>query len=250
MRPDARPINLRNLSNNPVNTAKNVGRSLTWKFREFLNPNGVFIAVMGPDGSGKGTLIEAVKEDVEKLLGSNVLICHLRPHLLPSLGSLLLGRIEDGSPVTNPHAKKPSSVFVSTLRVAYYTLDYMIGYWFLIRPHLGRKYIAVIFDRYYYDYLIDQKRFRVSLPRWIISFFKVFVPTPDAVIFLSADPETIFARKPELPPHEILRQIQEIKDLAKHLNRCVWIDTSGPLHKSTEQMSDAVFQIIRERLSA
>jgi thymidylate kinase len=232
-----------------VNTARSAGRGLARKFREFLNPNGAFIAVMGPDGSGKGTLIEAVKEDVEKLLGFNVLTRHLRPHLLPSLGSLFLGRIEDGAPVTNPHAKKPSGVFVSTLRVAYYTLDYMIGYWFVIRPHLGRKYIAVIFDRYYYDHFIDPNRFRVSLPRWIISFFKAFVPTPDTVIFLSADPETIFARKPELPPDEILRQIQEIKNLAKHVNRCVWIDTSEPLHKSTEQMSDAVFQIISERLS-
>ena len=243
-----RAVIVRGLMREPLRTTGNILRYLGWRCREYVRPNGVMVAVIGPDGSGKGTLIEKVRHFITGPLHFPTRVYHLRPGLLPSLGSLLLGRKDDGAPVTNPHAKEPSGLTFSLLRLAYYTLDYVLGYWLLVRPYLGRKCIAVIFDRYFYDCLIDPVRFRISLPQWVVRAFAILVPRPDLTILLSADPEVIYSRKPELPLSEIRRQCSEIGRFAKCMGNRVCIDTCRPLEDSARDMSRAVLSTLEKRL--
>jgi thymidylate kinase len=243
-----RAVIVRGLLREPRRTAGNILRYLGWRCREYVRPNGVMVAVIGPDGSGKGTLIEAARHFISGPLHFPTRVYHWRPGLLPSLGSLLLGRKDDGAPVRNPHAKEPSGLTFSLLRLAYYTLDYVFGYWLLVRPYLGRKCIAVIFDRYFYDCLIDPVRFRISLPQWVVRAFAILVPRPDLVILLTAVPEVIYSRKPELPLSEIRRQCSEMGRLANYMGNRVCIDTCRPLEDSARDMSRAILSTLEKRL--
>jgi thymidylate kinase len=243
-----RAVIVRGLMREPLRTTGNILRYLGWRCREYVRPNGVMVAVIGPDGSGKGTLIEKVNQFITGPLHFPTGVYHWRPRLLPSLGSILLGRKDDDEPVTNPHEKKPNGLIVSFVRLAYYTLDHVLGYWLLVRPSLGRKCIAAMFDRYFYDCLIDPARFRISLPLWMIRAFGVFVPRPDLVILLSADPEAIYSRKPELPLNEIHRQFSEMRRFAKYMGNCVCINSCGPLEDSVQDMSRTVLSTLEKRL--
>jgi thymidylate kinase len=243
-----RAVIWRGLVQDPIGTSRDILRYLVRRCGEYIRPNGVMVAVIGPDGSGKGTLIEKLELFMTGPLQFPPRVYHWRPGLLPSLGSLFLGRNDGDTPVSDPHAKEPSGAILSLLRLAYYTLDFALGYWLLVRPCLGRKCMAAIFDRYFFDCLIDPLRFRISLPQRVIRAFSILVPKPDVVILLSAEPEVIYERKPELPVSEIHRQASEMAGFAKYMGNSVWIDSSGPLEDSAREMIRAVLGILEERL--
>jgi hypothetical protein len=81
----------------------------------------------------------------------------------------------------------------------------MLGAHFLFRPRLGRNGLIVV-DRYFYDFHVDQRRYRLALPNWLVSCAAKLIPHPDLVFYLDGSPETILRRKAELPAVEIARQ--------------------------------------------
>lgn len=243
-----RSVITRSLLQEPIRTVRSILLYIGWRCHEYFRPNGVMVAVIGLDGAGKGTLIREIQGEISRMLHFPVRTYHWRPGLLPSLGSLLLGRVEDGRPVRNPHSRKASSIVPSIFRLAYYTLDYVIGYWLLVRPILGRKCIAAIFDRYYYDYFIDPLRFRTSVPRSVIRFFGVFVPKPDVVLLLSCEPKTLYRRRCELPVDELERQACALGDLGRLFKNAVWIDTSCEIEISIQQMRGAILDALKMHL--
>ena len=148
-------------------------------------------------------------------------------------------------PTTNPHAAKPSGFLGSLFRLFYYTLDYTFGYFIKIYPQNVKKSTIWFFDRYYYDYLIDPKRARISLPPWIIKAVSYIVPKPDLIICLGANPDVIFKRKPELPLSEIKIQVEKLKKFVEENKNSYWIDTGKSIEVSTNQ----VFKLIIDNMS-
>jgi len=130
------------------------------RFRRVFNRPGAFVAVLGTDGSGKSTIIEAIQPPLENAFHSPVHYRHMRPNLLPSIARLF-GRPVSGGPVTEPHASKPSGFWGSLLRLFYYSLDYTFGYWIAVWPLMAKKPCLFIFDRYFQDYYIDPRRGRI-----------------------------------------------------------------------------------------
>lgn len=186
-----------------------------------------FIAVLGTDGSGKSTLLNAIIPLIEEKMSGKVVVHHLRPDLLPPLGRFRGVRHEPGYVCVNPHGAKPSGFAGSLFRLTYLVCDYILGYWFKVRPMLRRKEIACwVFDRYAYDILIDPLRFRIKLPRWIIRLYLKIVPRPNIVLCLGGDPEKIFARKPETSLEEVNRQMIELEKLSEGLPNARMIDTT------------------------
>lgn len=53
----------------------------------------------------------------------------------------------------------------------------------------------IVFDRYYYDYFVDMKRYRYSLPQWFPHLFAWSIPTPDIIFILDGTPEVLYQRK-------------------------------------------------------
>jgi thymidylate kinase len=185
------------------------------------------IAVLGTDGSGKSTLLDAIIPIVEKKMFGKVVVHHLRPDLLPPLGRFRGVKHEPGYVCVNPHGSKPSGFAGSLFRLTYLVCDYILGYWFKVRPMLRRKEIACwVFDRYAYDILIDPLRFRIKLPIWIIRLYLKIVPRPNFVLCLGGDPEKIFARKPETSLEEVSRQMIELEKLSEGLPNARMIDTT------------------------
>ena len=99
---------------------------------------------------------------------------------------------------TKPHRGHKVGVISSLLRLCYYTIDYILGYYKLVKGKLFRRNI-VIFDRYYTDVICDSRRSRIFLNyKFLYWFGKVFIPRLDYNILLTARTETILGRKQEL----------------------------------------------------
>ncbi|MBA3017834.1 MAG: hypothetical protein KJ550_12590 [Proteobacteria bacterium] len=209
------------------------------RLKRFFAPLGFSCAVIGTDGSGKSTIIEGIRPPLESALHTKLNYEHMRPNLLPSIACLFGRQTEDG-PVTNPHGSKASGFFGSFLRLSYYSLDYILGYWLKVYPAKVKRPCLYVFDRYFYDFITDPARSRISLPKWLIKLFAILIPTPDLILCLGADPAVIHARKPELPLIEVERQISELKKFCDSSPNAVWIDTAQSIEKSIDHALEAI----------
>ncbi|HLP05881.1 MAG TPA: hypothetical protein VK152_10670 [Paludibacter sp.] len=203
---------------------------------------GLTIAFLGTDGSGKTTIIDRATPELAKF--SRIYYEHLRPNMLPNMRRLTWKRNAGNAPETHPHEQKQSGLLASLFRFTYYYFDYTLGYWLKIFPRKTFDRCIWIFDRYYYEYLIDPRRTRVSLPTWFLKLGLKFIPEPELIICLGADPETIHARKPEIPLEEVRRQINELWDFSKKNKHAVWIDTACNVEESVNE----TLRVIGERL--
>lgn len=217
--------------------------NLWHRYRRLIQPAGFSVAVVGTDGSGKSTMIESVTPVLEQAVHDKIQYEHLRPNWLPALG-VAMGKREgnEGMPVIDPHAKKPSGVLGSLARLAYYSIDYTLGYWIKIFPQLVRRPKICLFDRYYYDLLIDPKRMRISLPNWVVRLFLMFAPRPDVVLCLGGNPEILFERKPETSLDEVSRQVSKLQALCGEMSKASWIDTSVDLEVSRSEFLSAILE--------
>lgn len=177
-----------------------------------------FLAVVGPDGVGKTTFINLLQEELAKIFvkeNNDIQLAHFRPHILPNIKQLFSGKKYDASKeeFTNPHRASPASLPSSFVRLIYYWMDYLLGYWFVNRRKSAQGRI-MIFDRYFYDFIVDPRRSRINLPTWLRRLFLRLTPQPDLVFFLDCDAEIVYARKQELAKDEIQRQLNEYRKLS------------------------------------
>lgn len=217
-----------------------------YKLVRLIKTPGFAIAVLGTDGSGKSTIIERLTPLLEAALHNKIRYEHMRPNLLPSIARIF-GRKNSSGPVKNPHASTPSGFAGSCLRLAYYSLDYILGYWLKVHKDKAKQTCLWIFDRYYYDYLIDPYRGRISLPRWVIKTVSLFIPKPNLILCLGADPAVIHQRKPELTLVEVERQVRELKKFCRETKRTVWIDTDCSIEQSVDQAMEAITSAMANR---
>lgn len=239
MRKDILPIiNIRYMRN----------QLMKWK-RLFRHP-GYVIAVLGTDGSGKSAIIDAITPWLDEAFHNGVTYKHLRPGLLKDI-AVILGKRKADAPkqavVANPHSGKQSGFVGSMLRLMYYQMDYLFGYLKLIWPQIVMHTKVFIFDRYYYDYYIDQRRSLIKLPKWIIRWGELFVPKPDIILCLGGEPEKIYARKPETSLEEVTRQTEELKWFAARRKNAAWIDTTQPIENSIRDAKTAILNMMSMR---
>lgn len=219
------------------------------KLWRIAHPPGYVIAVLGTDGSGKSTIIDAITPIVEEAFHKGIIYNHLRPNWLPELG-VLLGKKKKTDKtiiVSNPHAEKASGIVGSLMRWFYYLQDYIWGYLRIIWPVIHTKAKVFIFDRYYYDNYIDQRRARTSLPRWVFKIGELFVPRPDLILCLGGDPAKIYERKPETSLEEVTRQTNVLKTFCSSKKNAVWIDTTIAPEKSIDTAMKAIVEVMSKR---
>jgi thymidylate kinase len=221
-----------------------------FKLSRILKHPGYSIAFLGTDGSGKSTIMANITPALNRAFHKAVYYEHMRPNKLPSIARLLGNKEEFNTPVTNPHEKEPSKLLVSLIRWAYYMIDYTLGYYLKVFPTKAIRSCVWIFDRYYYDYLIDPKRGRINLPQWILKLGQLIIPEPDIIICLGADAETIHNRKPELTLKEVERQVIALKLFCQSHKKAVWVDTGKSIDKSSNKALNAIIKVMGKRFES
>lgn len=219
------------------------------KFRRYIKPPGIVVAILGVDGAGKSSVINDILPILGAATHNRVVVQHLRPGLLPPLRRLKFGERPYSGPVVAPHESAPSGVIGSLARLSYLTFDYVIGYWLWTRPKIAKQPTVVIFDRYAYDLVVDPRRFRIALSRGIRRCFAAFAPRPDLFVCLHGDPEKITARKNELSLDETWRQVEELRFFARSDLRAVLISTDIGLEETRDQVLQAISGTLRARSS-
>jgi thymidylate kinase len=170
---------------------------------------GVYVALCGPDGSGK-TSLSAQLAAWADLHFNGVVRLHWRPGLLPRLGALAGG--EDPDP-SRPHQASPSGLAFSVVRLLYYWLDQLLGYGPTIaRPR--RAGALVLLERGYWDMVVDPRRYRIRIPGSLVKILGRLLPQPDLTVVLVAEPQVLARRKDELPEQELDRQLAAWRQLA------------------------------------
>lgn len=168
--------------------------------RNFLFPKGFSIGFTGPDGSGKTTVLEIIQSELNQTY-SGIKLFHFRPTVLPNIGEVTYNaglKKEVDRNYDNPHRGEKTGFISSFVRLLYYSVDYIVGYWVKTHPLLYKREI-VLFDRYYSDIICDSRRSRIYFnPKFIYKFGRLFIPQLDYNILLTAETNIILSRKREL----------------------------------------------------
>lgn len=221
------------------------------KFNRLFHHPGYTIAVLGTDGSGKSFIINSITSILKEAFHNGVFYEHMRPNYLPSI-AVLTGKKKKTETVivcSNPHGSKPSGILGSIMRLTYYWIDYTYGYFRKVFLDKAFKSHLWFFDRYYYDYYIDQRRARLHLPNWIIKLYGIFVPSPDLILCLGGDPEKIYARKPETSLKEVKRQTMILRKFCERHKKAIWIDTTMKPEESIEVAIAAILEKMSKRFA-
>lgn len=205
--------------------------------KRWLMPTGVFIAVLGPDGAGKSTLITELEQDMAGAFRREA-VYHLRPGLL--------GKRGDGSPVTDPHGTPPRSYATSTIKLAYYLADYFLGYVLKIYPKMARS-TMVVFDRYYDDLLVDQVRYRYGGSARLAELGSKLVPRPNLLLVLDAPEDVLLERKEEVERPELTRQRRAYLETAAKISNAYVLDAARGPAEITDDVSEITTDYLHER---
>lgn len=213
---------------------------------------GYVIVVEGTDGSGKSFIINSITPILNGAFHNGVIYNHLRPNWLPDI-AVVLGKRKKTAPgkeikvVSDPHAGKQSGLAMSLVRWGWYMLDYTFGYLKKVWLQVHSKSKVFIFDRYYYEFYLDQKRSHVKLPNFIVRIGEFFIPKPDLILCLGGDPEKIYARKPETSLEEVARQTKVLKEFCNARKNAVWIDTTVKPEESIDAAMKAITAVMGKR---
>ncbi len=166
------------------------------------------LAFTGPDGVGKTTIITLIEQRLSAIYGTATQYYHFRPMLIPNLGEAAHNagiKCEVDRAYDKPHRGVRRGVVSSFLRLCYYTIDYIFGYWIRVKPN-ARITKLILFDRYYNDVIVDSRRSSIYLKMKFLYYWgRVFIPKVRYNFLITASPEIILSRKQELEKASIER---------------------------------------------
>lgn len=230
---------------NPFKTFANSIYLLRITIKRLLFPPGLFVVFVGPDGSGKSTIINKVATLLDKVYPS-ISIEHLHPKLLPRLQDIkkkiIIQKAEELKNSEWELRNQKKSFLKSLITVTYYTLNYILGYFFIILPKLVKGEL-VLYDRYCYDFLIDPKSKGIMLHELIVKMFLFLIPKPNKGIFLYVEPSRLINRKNEIPIEEVEVQIKRFRELVHNDSRFIEVDNSGEIEKTVLCVSKKIIGI-------
>lgn len=218
----------------------------TWLFSEcrrgvarVLRPTGLVLVVLGPDGSGKSSVIARALAELAPVFRRTRYL-HLRPRLLATGRSTAL-------PVTQPHALPPRGGFLSLVKLMYLLLDYFLGYALRVRP-LASRSTLVAFDRYFHDMLVDPRRYRyggsLGSARWAARC----VPPPHMWVLLDAPAPMLQARKSEVSLAESERQRRAYREFIATCEEAAVVDASPGIEQVATEVVRSVLDFLSRRL--
>ncbi len=238
-----RQLVLRRLARHPLGSAASLLEEAARMTRRVLRPPGLVVTLCGADGSGKSTaarlLIERLRCTFDPSRGRQF---HWKPPLFSARRRAARG------PVTDPHARPPRNALACLLFFGFHWLEFFLGWPLCVNPAKVRAGLVLI-NRYYYDFFVDQRRYRLRVPRPLVALGYRLLAKPDLVVLLDAPVEVLRARKQEVPAAETQRQRQAYLDLVRDLDCGRIIDAAQPPERVAADISRAILDFMAERLA-
>ena len=230
----------RQLLNKPSQGLDFLWREAKRRISSWKQPPGLSLVLLGPDGVGKSTLVSGMVSSLAPIF-SGEHISHWRPGVVVP--------IRDGDKSeANPHDDPPRSAFLSVLYLLGFCLDFWVGHAVRIRPQMAQAKF-VIFDRYYYDLLVDQVRYRYSGPQWLLPFLLRFIPNREQIVLILDAPESvILSRKRQLTLPELQRQRIAYRGLTNTLGDAHIIETQHGIEQALASACRVVTEHLGRRL--
>ena len=236
---------MNNVTHRPLKFIGNILLFLWTFFGNYVRSRtGFSIGFTGPDGSGKTTVIDLLIENLGAVFRTAHAYYHFRPTLFGNLGEVAHSagiKKEVDRNYSDPHRGGKTGVLSSLARLAYYSVDYVVGNFVKVKSQT-RITRLVVFDRYYTDIICDSRRSRIYLNRKFLYWFgRVFIPSLDYNILLTASTETILARKRELDAAGIEAINQKIEYLSTKKGYYKIMNETTP-QEAVSQILKAVFE--------
>jgi thymidylate kinase len=233
---------VRQLVCKPWRTAKSLLTDAKRLVKRWLRPPGMSVVLCGADGSGKSRAAELL---VESLSGTFSPVKGRHFHWKPPVftGSRQAARGD----ATEPHKKPARNPVASLVYFGVHWLEFFLGAFLRIRPVTFRGGLVLI-DRYYYDFFVDQRRFRLQVPRAIVRLGYSLLPKPDLVVLLDAPAAVLQGRKQEVGIEETERQCQAYRQLFQGLGNGCIIDATQTPEKVAADLTRAVLDSKAKKL--
>ena len=195
--------------------------------------SGMHVVFLGPDGVGKTTVLDGVREQVA-------------PAFLATKYQTFARGLINNKPKASPHALPPRSLPASIVKAGWWLQCYTAGYYASIYPTKARGGLAIN-HRYMLDAIVDPKRYRYSGPPDLLRWIWRVCPKPDMLLFLDAPPEVIQQRKSELPAEEVTRMRDAYRALAAEQTNARVIDTTQPIDATIAEVTKAILDFSAAR---
>jgi thymidylate kinase len=202
------------------------------KRKRKLASSGLWIALYGPDGAGKSAVAARLAAELAPLF-SAVDLHHLR---------IQSGRASQANvPVTQPHRQQPRGLILSYLKLLYMFAHSWLTHLLTVTSIAAGR--VVIFDRYFLDYSIDSRRYRLAAESVrFASLLGKLAPRPDLQFVLDVPARELQRRKSEVTLFESRRQRQEYVASIGHLPNAVVVNADRPIQQVASHIISEVLR--------
>lgn len=200
--------------------------------KRIFQPTGITVSFLGPDGSGKSTVIDNILKARLPFRRNDYF--HTKP---------IINNSSEQTVQNEPHKYPVYSQLKSYIKIVFFIFQYNKGWLKTIIP-LKIKSSFIIFDRYFDDLLADPIRYRYGAKIWFLKFSRIFIPKPELYFVLTTDAKVIHERKNEVEFSELEKQIKRYENLTDE-KRYFKIDVS----KTPDDIANEIIKIIMNNMS-
>jgi len=214
------------------------------QLKKFITKKGIIIAVIGPDGVGKTTICQSLKDKLDNFYFREFYQYHSHFGLFPELGKIYQRLFRKSISEDNLSQENKIGAFRAILHLFYYGLENFLAwpliFWLKIRGNL------IIFDRYFYDFIAANTNSKFAL--WLFWQIVKIIPHPDILFVFKASPEKIYERKKELSLGEIKRQLEAFQNSKiSKITSTVFINNEEKINVILEKIEDEIIKALAKK---
>lgn len=212
---------------------------LVQHIRKMFSP-APYIAIIGPDGSGKTSTLDAVAGMLRKHDISFARVAGSRFHFQVLPLNWVFEKAEKRrfgkEEIVSNHARKYPSSLLQMVLPFLYSIEYLLRHLLIIHP-LKKRNQVVISDRSFIDVVVSP-----NTNTTIAKTLYRALPKPDATIYLFNTADVLAKRKPEHPRYDLEAQLRTYNSLTNFFTRKI---------KTTDKKNvrEEVFSLVISRCS-